>query len=611
MAIIPKETIEEIRSRCDIVEVVGSYLPALRRRGSTFKCNCPFHQEKTPSFTLNEARQIYHCFGCGAGGDVFRFVMEYEKVDFVTAVKILAERAGLEIHYEDNPDRKGPAKDALYKLHEEATSFFFHYLQKAPQAVDARRYLQERELSEDLIKAFRIGFAPNEWEAFFQHALKKGFSEEQLEVSGLAVPSERNGKKGFYDRFRNRVMFPIGDTMGRVIGFSGRIINQADKSAKYVNSPETPLFRKNQVLFAFDKARKPMVEQRQAIVVEGQIDAIRCHQVGLNNVVASQGTALTDNHARLLRRYADEVVLVLDADAAGLKAALASSEVFVAAELGVRVVALPEGEDPDSLLLKRGKEALTSLIQTAPSALDFMINHLSKQEDITTETGKMRVVKAVIQLISRSPSAARRDTMLRQAADRLDLSAQAMEYDLAQLLRQRQRTPSRVQEDQPAQQPSPAPSHPLEEVALLELLVHHYEEAHPIFHEYLRRSHFSDPICAELFIQLLADPPEALLEGFHDFDESTQRLISRIQIEESRTLDQETPAGELAAMYTVLLWRRKVENDIAQLARRADLSSEERYIERARLVQIKKSLETEPWEEGRETIAAYLATEEH
>ena len=234
----------------------------------------------------------------------------------MTAVGILAERAGVELKYEGGaqPEKSGN-KDVLYKIHTDAAAFYHRILLEGPDAEEARRYIEERDLPPNLVKQFQIGYSPNNWEGLLTRALKKGYTAEQLEAAGLAVPSDRGGRTSHYDRFRNRIMFPICDHIGRVIGFSGRIMNKAEKSAKYVNSPETLLFRKNNVLYAFDKARKAIVESRQAIVVEGQIDAIRCHQAGLENVVASQGTALTENHARLIKRHADEVILVLDADA--------------------------------------------------------------------------------------------------------------------------------------------------------------------------------------------------------------------------------------------------------------------------------------------------------
>ena len=580
MAMIPKETIEEIRARCNIVDVVSSYLPQLRRRGTTFKCNCPFHQEKTPSFTVNEVRQIFHCFGCGAGGDVFRFVMEFEKVDFVTAINILAERVGVEVKYEGDFAQQGAGKDVLLKLHSDAAAFYHRMLLDSPDAAEARRYLEERDLPPEQIKAFQIGYSPNGWEGLLARALKKGYQAEQLESAGLVVPSDRGGKNSYYDRFRNRIMFPICDQMGRVIGFSGRIMNQAEKGAKYVNSPETLLFHKNRVLYAFDKARKAIVDSRQAIVVEGQIDAIRCHLAGLENVVASQGTALTENHARLIKRYADEVVLVLDADAAGIKAALASSEIFLAADLAVRVVTLPEGEDPDSLIRTRGPVALTDFVRGAPSALDFMIDALGQREDVSTEAGRMRVVRAVLDYIGHSPSAARRDPMLQHAADRLHISPSALQQDL---IRGAAQHPVRPTERPKGAIVKKQKTYPRQETALLELLVHHYHEVHPLVHDFLRPFLMTDPICKKLLEILVLDPPEALTDGFHEFDEETQKIIARVQVEESRSIDAETTPVDLAQRYVLLFWKRHLEREQAALARRSDLSNEDRFKETTRL----------------------------
>lgn len=578
---IPKETIEEIRSRCNIVEVVGAYLPELRRRGATYKCNCPFHKEKTPSFTVNDARQIFHCFGCGAGGDIFRFVMDYEKVDFVTAVNVLAERVGVEITYEGGAPGPSGNKDVLYKLHTDAAAFYHRMLLDSPDGDEARRYMDERDLPEDIIKEFQIGYAPNSWEELLSRAKKKGYEAEQLEAAGLVVQSERNGRISHYDRFRNRVMFPICDQMGRVIGFSGRIMNKAEKGAKYVNSPETLLFKKNRVLFAFDKARKAIVESRQAIVVEGQIDAIRCHQAGLDNVVASQGTALTENHARLIKRYADEVVLVLDSDAAGLKAALASSEMFIANELSVRVVTLPEKEDPDSLIKKAGPDALISRVKEAQSALDFLIDAFQSREDISTEAGRMRVVKGVLGLISHCPSAARRDPMINTASDRLNISPRALVQDL-QRMKQQQR-PSAQKSSEEAPPPPPPKTYPRQETALLELLVHYYAEVHQLVHDFLPAFLFTDPLCKQLIEILMLDPPEMLTEGFHEYDVDMQEMISRIQVQESRTIDAEVMPMEIVQLYVVKFWERYLKREQVVLSQRSDISNEDRFKESTRV----------------------------
>jgi DNA primase len=605
MAMIPKETIEEVRARCNIVDVVGAYLPELRRRGSTYKCNCPFHKEKTPSFTVNDSRQIFHCFGCGAGGDVFRFVMEYEKVDFVTAVNVLAERVGVEIAYEGGPAEKGGNKDVLYKLHTEAAAFYHRMLLDSPEGAEARRYLEERDLPLEIIKAFQIGYAPNGWEALLGRALKKGYSAEQLEAAGLVVPSERDGKTSHYDRFRNRVMFPICDQMGRVIGFSGRIMNKAEKGAKYVNSPETLLFRKNRVLYAFDKARKAIVDARQAIVVEGQIDAIRCHQAGLANVVASQGTALTENHARMIKRYADEVVLVLDADAAGLKAAMASSEIFIAHELSVRVVTLPEKEDPDSLIKKSGAEALVALVKAAPGALDFLIETSRKQEDMATEAGRMRVVQAAMQLISQCPSAARRDPMIHRAADLLHISPLALSQDLRRAQRQQRAAPRRDDDEDVPRPPAPKKTYPRQETALLELLVHHYHDVHPLVHDFLPPGHLTDPTCKKLIEILMLDPPETLTEDFHEFSGDEQKMISRVQVEESKSIDAETLPIELAQRYILIFWKRHFERMQAALAARTDLSNEERFKASTRISQDLHAL-SKGWQTAKPMLELHL-----
>jgi DNA primase len=603
MPIIPKELIERIRFASNIVEVVGSYLPALKRRGSTFKCNCPFHQEKTPSFTVNETRQIFHCFGCGAGGDVFRFVMDYEKVDFVTAVKILADRSNIEVVYEGGSSEKSGNKDELYKIHRDAAAFYHRLLLNGEEAGEARRYLEERDLPMEVVKEFQIGYAPSEWDGLLKRALKKGYKGEHLEQAGLVVPSER----GHYDRFRNRIMFPICDHMGRVIGFSGRIMNQAEKGAKYVNSPETLLFHKSRVLFAFDKARKPIVESRQAVVVEGQIDAIRCHQYGINNVVASQGTALTEEHAKLVKRYADEVVLVLDADAAGMKAAMASSEIFIANELSVRVGTMPAGEDPDSLIRKEGAGAFRRLVEQAGSALDYLLACLGKTEDMSTEAGRMRVLQAALNLIKICPAATRRDAMIRRTADVLNLSETAVLQDLRREWRKERSHPvARAQETPPPPIRPKETQLPEGEVALLELLVHHYPAVHPLVHDYLPGDCFTDPTCKEVLEVLMVDLPETLNELFHEVDEKTQRLISRVQVQETRTIDAETLPIEAAQSYIIRFWSERFKRELSRLNTRTDLAAHDKYLGQQRL---KYDLATiaKGWDNALPVIEKHLA----
>jgi len=542
---IPRETIEEVRSRNDIADVIGSYL-SLKNAGTRFKANCPFHKEKTPSFTVSPDRQIYHCFGCGAGGDVIRFIQEYEKVDFMTALQMLADRCGMDLEFEEGGEGSGADKRKLFQIHEGVAQLYQRILAEHESGEAGRTYLATRALSPEIIKEFQIGFAPDRFDALEKWAQQKKIPLELMEQAGLMIKSDK--RSGYYDRFRNRLMFPIRDEAGRVIGFSGRAIVKDEKSGKYVNSPETPLFHKSRVLFAIDKARRAMADSRVAIVCEGQIDAIRCHEAGLTNVVASQGTALTSDHARMIRRYADEVILVLDADAAGQKAALKSSEAFVAEELSVRVASLPAGEDPDSLVRDYGAEALRSRIQEAVSALDFLIDCSARTEDLKTEAGLMRTSKAVQALIANAPGAVQRDRMVKHAAERLGFSPVALQRDL---VRKKPRSAPLAEPDAPA---VASAKHPNEEVALIQMLFLHPEEVFPVVADHLPPEHLADPDC-RLLMELMLNDSAAVMDSIPDDRMEAQRLVARIQVEEMKVRGEISPA-KAAQDIVMALWRQ-------------------------------------------------------
>lgn len=542
---IPRETIEEIRSRNDIADVIGSYLP-LKNAGTRFKANCPFHKEKTPSFTVSPDRQIYHCFGCGAGGDVIRFIQEYEKVDFMTALQMLADRCGMELSFEEGGEGSGADKRKLFQIHEGVAQFYQRILAEHESGEAGRAYLTTRVLSPEIIKEFQIGFAPDRFDALEKWAQQKKIPLELMEQAGLMIKSDKG--RGYYDRFRNRLMFPIRDEAGRVIGFSGRAIVKDEKSGKYVNSPETPLFHKSRVLFAIDKARRAMADSRTAIVVEGQIDAIRCHEAGLANVVASQGTALTSDHARMIRRYADEVILVLDADAAGQKAALKSSAAFIAEELSVRVASLPLGEDPDSLIRDHGADALRERVKNAVSALDFLIDCSARTENMKTEAGVMRTAKAVQVLIAQAPGAVQRDRMVKHAASRLGLSSSALQRDLA---RKKPKSASGVELEAPSAVPV---THPPEEVALVQMLFLHPDEVEPVVADHLPPEYLTDPDC-RLLMELMLKDISTVMDSIPADRPEAQRLAARIQVEEVKVRGDMSPAK--ASQDIVLsLWKR-------------------------------------------------------
>ncbi|MBL7016631.1 MAG: DNA primase [Kiritimatiellales bacterium] len=563
---IPRETIDEIRSRNDIADVIGSYL-SLKNAGSRFKALCPFHKEKTPSFTVSPDRQIYHCFGCDAGGDVIRFVQEYEKVDFMVALQMLADRVGMELNFEDG-DGKSSNKRELFKIHEGVAQLYHRILMEHESGEAGRAYLATRGLKPETVSAFQIGFAPDRFDALEKWAAQQKVPLELMEQAGLMARSERGS---VYDRFRKRLMFPILDEAGRVIGFSGRLIDPNDKGGKYVNSPETPLFRKSRVLFGIDKARRAMADKRTAIVVEGQLDCIRCHEAGITHAVASQGTALTSDHARMIRRYADEVVLVLDADAAGQKAALRSSEAFIAEELSVRVASLPPGEDPDSLILSQGADALLAKVGAAVSALDFLIDCSAKTENLNAEAGLMRTSRAVQSLIACAPGAIQRDRMVQRAAERLGLSQAALRRDMAR----KQQRPSPVQRQAAVEDERPiAPpaNHPRAEVALAQLLCLHFEEVFPVVADHLPLEYITDPDCRFL-VELMLDDSADLMERIPADRVAAQKLAVRIQMEDTRLLGKDVfPAGA-AQDIVMTLWRsalksrRQVTQDVEDRVR--------------------------------------------
>ncbi len=423
---------EEIRARADIVDVIGRVVP-LKRAGSAIKGLCPFHQEKTPSFNVDPKKQSYYCFGCHAGGDVYNFVMEYEKVDFMTAMERLAQQTGVPFEYDrDGSGYTGPKKDRLYAIHEQVCTWFEETLHRAPEGDSGRRYVEKRRLGDGVVKEFRVGYSIDSFDALLKRTREAGFSDEEIEASGLFGIREdpSPGRDRFYDRFRGRLMFPIRDEMGRVIGFSGRVLTPEQAKAKYVNSPETVLFKKSRVLYGIDLARKAISNQRQALLCEGQLDVIRCHEAGLTHAVAAQGTAVTEEHALIFKRYADEVILLLDSDTAGVKAALKSAEILLASGLTVRVASLPEGEDPDSMVIHKGPEALKDIVRAAESFVLFQIKTLMAKEPEINETSRMRVIRAVVETIGLAPEAAHREELLQQAAKCLGVREEALRQDV-------------------------------------------------------------------------------------------------------------------------------------------------------------------------------------
>lgn len=501
---------EQVRAASDIVEVIGAYIP-LKKAGANFVALCPFHREKTPSFNVNPQRQIFRCFGCGKGGDVFRFVMDYEGLTFPEALRRLAERAGLRIEADENPaaaEQRG-LKERLRELHEQLCRRWQQMLTQDAAGQPGRDYLARRGVGDEAVARFRLGYAPDRWDDTLNWGRGKGWDAAFLEQAGVVVTREpeEGGPARTYDRFRGRLMFPICDEQGRVIAFSGRVLDPEAKAAKYVNSPETPLFTKGRVLYALDRAKRAILDAGHAVVCEGQLDTIACHLAGVENAVAPQGTAFTGEHARILKRYAAEVILCFDADAAGQKAAARALDDLLASGLGIRVATLPAPHDPDSFIREQGAEAFRARLAGAVDFFEFHLRHLCATHDVRTDSGQRAVAAAMADALHKAGRPllleryAQRTAIALSAGAGVPLSADAVRAEF----RRAARPPSSAGEPEagghddtgepPAEPPPPANEQWLLKLALLDAenagwLALHLDPAwvtHPRVRELLQR----------------------------------------------------------------------------------------------------------------------------
>ncbi len=408
---IPPEFIDDLLTRVDVVDIVNQRVP-LRRAGGEYKACCPFHDEKTPSFTVSPSKQFYHCFGCGAHGSALGFLMEYDRLSFPEAVEELATSVGLELPNEI-AFQQGPDNRPLYQLMDKAADFYTEQLRQHPQSPGATDYLKQRGLSGEICQTYRIGFAPPGWNNLMQALGSSGESLRQLETAGLI--SSNNGKQ--YDRFRDRIMFPIHDSRGRVVGFGGRVMG--DDSPKYLNSPETPIFHKGKELYGLYEARKALKDLPSLLVVEGYMDVVALAQFGIQNVVATLGTATTTDHLEKLFRSAPQVIFCFDGDRAGKDAAWKALETCLPLLRDGRQASflfLPDGEDPDSQVRKQGKEAFLAQMEQSLPLSEFLFNKLAEQVDMTTLDGRARLVTLATPFINKLPQGVFRDMLNQQLA---------------------------------------------------------------------------------------------------------------------------------------------------------------------------------------------------
>lgn len=434
---IPEDILQRIRDATDIVDLISEHVQ-LTKRGRNFFGICPFHDEKSPSFSVDPDRQIYHCFGCGVGGNVFKFVQEIDRVTFVEAVKFLAERTGVALPQRTRPAHAEEATtDELYRANDLARKYFHHLLLNDDVGASARAYLQDRGLAGETIERFSLGYAPPAWDALLKVAGRRGLHPPLLERAGLALP--RSSGSGHYDRFRDRIVFPIANLSNRTIAFGARAL-QPDQQPKYLNSPETPIYHKGRVLYGLSDTRDAIRRRDAVLVVEGYMDLISLAQAGIQHVVATSGTALTEDHCRTLARFARQVVLLFDGDAAGSTAAMRGLAVLLGTGLpglsillgnglDVRFVSLPAGHDPDSFVQKHGPDALLDQAEKAQSVLDFYFEQLAQQHDLASVEGRNRAVetfKPLIAKLNKPQDAVLRDLLLREVAQRLGVDEQAL-----------------------------------------------------------------------------------------------------------------------------------------------------------------------------------------
>jgi DNA primase len=443
---IPEDILERIRDATDIAEIVSGHVQ-LNKKGRNFFGLCPFHNENSPSFSVNPERQIYHCFGCGVGGNVFKFIQEVDRVSFVEAVQFLAKRTGIQIPESSGPSRaESDIADQIYQANDLARKFFHHMLLNDNAGAPALAYLRSRQLSDDTIERFGLGYAPAAWDGLLKVANRRGLNAQVMERAGLALP--RQGGNGYYDRFRDRAIFPIANLSNRTIAFGARAL-QADQEPKYLNSPETAIYHKGAVLYGLAQTRDAVRRRDVVLVVEGYMDLLSLVQVGIEHVVATSGTALTEAHCRVLARYAHRVVLLFDGDAAGSTAAMRGLEILLGTGVDARVVSLPSEHDPDTFVQEKGPDALLSLAEEGQSVLDFYMQQLARSHDLGTMQGKAQAIETLKPLLAKPRDAVRRDLMLREVAQRLGVDESALRQEMGQLV-QRQRPRAQTGRSAPA-----------------------------------------------------------------------------------------------------------------------------------------------------------------
>jgi DNA primase len=568
MPLFPDSVLDEVRSAVNIVSLVSEYV-ALKKRGRNHVARCPFHNEKTPSFNVNEEKQIFMCFGCGLGGDVFRFVMQIEHLSFVEAVRFIAGRHGISLPEASAQAAAVPtsAMDLLRKAMAETVAMFHRCLLDSPEGKPALKYLRDRGVSDETIARFQLGYSPAAGDALIQSLKKKGCTPQVLEECGLARRSEDGSR--YYDYFRGRIMFPITDVQGRTIAFGARAMG--DKPPKYLNSPETKLYNKSRNLYGLSFAKEAIKARDRAILVEGYMDFVIPFQHGVENVVASLGTSLTPQQVELLGRYTREVVVSYDPDSAGLAAAQRSLDLFLEGDFRIKVLRLPAGQDPDVFVRTAGAEEYQSRAQKSVPYLDFVLEAaIQNQGALDDPKKKVQVMNVILPYLVKLPSAIERSEYVSQFARKLGIEDQ-------QLLAEAKRAAQQKRERLPERPAASFVSMKLAEKKLLQLLLGNAELRRQIL-PLCSRQDFEGLATERIFSKLLDGFERDQLssyEGLHQqfAGEPEQALLAQIEIEEvPETPSKDTAESFLNALRSKRLaaYLTKIQAEIADAAERKD-----------------------------------------
>ena len=433
---IPEHTIEEVRSSASIVDIISTYVQ-LRKRGKNFIGLCPFHQEKTPSFTVSDEKQIFHCFGCHVGGNVYKFLMEYKSISFIESVQEIAESVGINLNIKDEEVSSAQSElEIYYEINVLAARFFSDNLLKSQTGEIARDYLVKRKIKPQTQKIFGLGYAPNGWDNFLSHATEKQIDLEAAKLIGL-IDSKDNGK--YYDKYRGRIMFPIFSPNGRVTAFGGRVFQGEENVAKYLNSPESSIYLKRKSLYGLYHCKDDIRKLNKAIMVEGYMDLIALYQHGVKNVVASSGTSLTDDQVRLLSRYTKNIVVIFDADEAGKKAAMRSIEILLKQDFDVNVLSLPAGEDPDSFINEFGKDHFDEVLNTAKNFLEFQTSQYEAEGMFENPATEAEAIRELVKSAAFVNDELKRNLLLKSISRKFNLREKLLETELNKFLEQNKR----------------------------------------------------------------------------------------------------------------------------------------------------------------------------